>query len=176
MTDLKKAVFLDRDGVINIDTGYIYKPEQVTFVDGIFKLCRNIQKLGYVLVVITNQSGVARGYYTEDDVKNVHNWISHKFLEQGILITSFYYCPYHKDGTIPKYRKESFDRKPKPGMILKASNEHNLNINQSFMVGDKASDRIELEGLKSIIIKSKYTDDDFDVKNFQEIESLLRNY
>lgn len=170
---MKKALFLDRDGVINEDRAYPWKPEQIVFVDGIFNLCRKALDKGYILVVVTNQAGVARGYFTENDVKKLHEWMSGKFMEQGIEISAFYYCPYHPKGVTEQYRKDSDCRKPAPGMVLKAVEDFGIDISRSLMVGDKPSDRIKLEGLKSVIIKSNYTGEDYDVESLLDIESLL---
>ena len=96
-----------------------------------------------------------------------------KFREQGIDIAGFYYCPFHKDGVIAEYKEDSFNRKPKPGMILQAVKDLDLNIRQSIMIGDKPSDRIELEGLRSIIIKSKYTNGDYDVEHLGDLLKMF---
>ena len=169
----RKAIFLDRDGVINKDSAYPYKPEHITFTDGIFKFCITALKRGYILVVVTNQAGVAKGHYSEGDVISLHKWMGRKFREQGIEIAAFYYCPYHIDGIVPEYQKDSEDRKPKPGMFFQASKDLGIDIKNSIMVGDKLTDRIELEDLKSIIIKSKYTGDNYDVVSLEEVEKML---
>lgn len=169
-----KALFLDRDGVINEDCEYPYKPEQIRFLDGIFLLCQRAVEKGYLLIVVTNQAGVAKGYFTEDDVKFIHNWISDQFLLHGIKITAFYYCPFHPNAKIPEYRKSSDLRKPSPGMILLAASEYDIDLASSFMLGDKPSDRIRLPQLKSFIIKSKYTsDNEFDIESLSQMERLL---
>ncbi len=170
---MKKAVFLDRDGVIIVDKGYIYKKEDVEFVDGIFDFCKNIQDKEYLIIVITNQSGVARGYYTEQNVQELHEWMSDIFLEKGIAIAGFYYCPFHTEATVEKYKEDSEMRKPNPGMILKAADDFNIAIEQSFMIGDQPSDRIKLDDLKSIILKSKYSKESFDANDFNEALSLI---
>ena len=169
----KRALFLDRDGVINEDTAYPHKPEHITFRKGIFKFCKTALKKGYIIVVVSNQAGVAKGYYSEDDVIALHKWMNSKFREQGIEIAGFYYCPYHIDGTVPEYKKYSANRKPKPGMFLQASKDLGIDIKNSIMVGDKLTDRIELEDLKSIIIKSKYTGNNYDVESIKEAEKIL---
>ncbi len=170
---LKKAVFLDRDGVINEDTAYPHKPEHIKFIKGIFELCKSSLDLGYILVVITNQAGVAKGYFSEDDVKSLHKWMDNKFCEQGIEIAGFYYCPFHKEGTIPAYKKDSDFRKPKPGMLLQASNELGIDLKKSIMIGDKPSDKIELEGLKTIILKSKYTGNTYNAEDLETVRKMI---
>lgn len=168
-----KAVFLDRDGIINEDTGYVAKPHEVTFIDGIFDFCTKVQQKGYLLIVITNQSGVARGYFSENDVDALHTWMKQEFAKKGVTITHFYYCPYHKDGLIKYYKKDSDFRKPNPGMVLLAAKEYNIDINKSVMIGDKYSDRIKLEGLKSFIIKSKYTTKGYDFESIDQVLDMI---
>lgn len=137
---MKKALFLDRDGVINQDVSYLSQPRDFQFLDGIFDLCRTAQEKGYLIIVVTNQSGIARGYYTESDFLSLTNWMCAKFEEQGITISKVYYCPFHPERGVGPYRRESEDRKPKPGMILKASDEFTLNLDASILIGDKDSD------------------------------------
>lgn len=131
-----KALFLDRDGVINIDKGYVYKIEDFEFVDGIFELCSYYLQQGFLLFVVTNQSGIARGYYTEDDFKILTEWMLNQFKNRGIILTKVYYCADHPDFTGPSER-----RKPNPGMLLEAADEFELDLTQSVMIGDKESDR-----------------------------------
>lgn len=168
-----KVIFLDRDGVVNEDTGYPCKPEHIKFTKSIFKFCKTALSKGYILVIISNQAGVAKGYFSEDDVRFLHKWMDNKFREQGIEISGFYYCPFHKDGVIPAYKKDSDMRKPKPGMILQAAKELNIDIKRSIMVGDKISDRINLNGLQSIIIKSKYTSENYDAESLESVEKMI---
>jgi D-glycero-D-manno-heptose 1,7-bisphosphate phosphatase len=168
-----KALFLDRDGVINVDTKYLHKSEDVIFVDGIFELCRAAELKGYLLIVVTNQAGIARGYFTEEDVKILHEWMTEKFAEQGITLTAFYYSPFHPEGVIEEYKKDSDCRKPKPGLFIKAAREHNIDITRSIMIGDKPSDRIQLEGLTSVVIKSRYSKETFDFENILDVIKIL---
>jgi D-glycero-D-manno-heptose 1,7-bisphosphate phosphatase len=136
----QKALFLDRDGVINHEIGYLHRPEDVRFVDGIFSLCRTAQSLGYALVVVTNQSGIARGLYTPAEFDALMQWMSQQFAQQGITLTAVYHCPYHPTHGIGEYQRESDDRKPAPGMILRAARDHDLDLAQSILVGDRCSD------------------------------------
>lgn len=170
---MNKALFLDRDGVINVDVRYPYLPEHIRFCDGIFDVCTIAQQRGYMLIVVTNQAGVAKGYYTENDVNKLHEWMWEKFSEKSITITAFYYCPYHEKGTVNPYNVSSECRKPNPGMILQAVREHNIDLSKSIIVGDKQSDRINLPGLRSIIIKSQYATDNYNVKTLYEVITLL---
>ena len=135
-----KALFLDRDGVINVDKHHVYRIEDCEFVDGMFDLCREYKKNGYLIIVVTNQAGIAKGIYTENDYFKFRDYIHKEFEKQGCSIDGEYFCPYHKDGTIEKYKKDSFDRKPNPGMIIKAQNDFNIDLSQSVLIGDKQSD------------------------------------
>ncbi len=137
---MNKALFLDRDGVINVDNNYVYRIEDFVFIDGIFDLCSHAQILGYKLVVITNQAGIGRGYYTIEDYQNLTSWMVKQFAERSVRIERVYYCPYHPTAGIGKYKTDSFDRKPNPGMILKAKKELHLDLEKSILIGDKDSD------------------------------------
>ncbi|EWH11191.1 D,D-heptose 1,7-bisphosphate phosphatase [Catenovulum agarivorans DS-2] len=137
---LKPALFLDRDGVINLDTGYTHKISDVKFCSGIFSLCQQAQDLAYKIVVVTNQSGIARGLYTEEDVKILHHWMQQAFSQRGIKLEHFYYCPHHPDYGGTQYQHNCLCRKPQPGMLKRAARELQLDLTQSVMVGDKISD------------------------------------
>lgn len=135
-----KALFLDRDGVINYDYGHVGKIEDFKFIPQIFDICKNAQDDGFILIVITNQAGIAKGFYSEDEFRKLTSWMEGKFLEQGIKITKVYYCPFHIDAIIPQYKIDSFDRKPNPGMILKAIKDYNIDPSQSIFIGDNKTD------------------------------------
>ncbi|MBS4912616.1 MAG: HAD family hydrolase [Veillonella sp.] len=137
---MKKVIFLDRDGVINVDVNYLYRIEDLTFMPGAAEALALAVKSGYELIVVTNQSGVARGYYTEDDVKKLHAYMGDALAAKGAPILQFYYCPHHEKGTVPAYTKACDCRKPKPGMILKAMEEYAVDRSASFLIGDKPSD------------------------------------
>jgi len=136
----KQALFLDRDGVINVDYDYVSCPEQIEFVDGIFDLCRHAHSLDYLIFVVTNQSGIGRGYYTEDDFQRLMNWMRKIFQDQDCPITQVYFCPYHPTKGMGQYQRESNWRKPKPGMILAAAADFKLNLKSSVLVGDRPRD------------------------------------
>ncbi len=136
----RPALFLDRDGVINVETNYVYRIEDFVFIDGIFDLCRNAKSAGMAVVVVTNQAGIGRGYYTEVQFQQLTDWMCARFAEQGVKIDGVYYCPYHAEHGVGKYKAESFDRKPNPGMFLRARDELELTLENSILVGDKASD------------------------------------
>ena len=170
---MKKALFLDRDGVINVDSRYPHKPEHIIFRDGIFSLCLYAASKGYLIIVVTNQAGVAKGYFTEEDVKKLHEWMARQFIKEGVEITAFYYCPYHIKGVIERYRVESGCRKPEPGMILQAGMDFGIDLTKSLMVGDKLSDRIALAELRSIILKSGYVKEGYDIESLEDVYGYL---
>ena len=115
---MRAALFLDRDGVINEDHGYVYRKEDVVFVEGIFDLCRAARARGMAIVVITNQAGIGRGYYTEADFRALSAWMLDEFARRGAPIDRIYHCPDHPEHGLGDYKRDSFDRKPNPGMIL----------------------------------------------------------
>jgi D-glycero-D-manno-heptose 1,7-bisphosphate phosphatase len=135
-----KALFLDRDGVINHDHGYIHKSDNFDFVDGIFDLAYSAHEKNYKLVVITNQAGIGRGYYTEDQFHQLTAWMRQQFLKAGAPISGVYFSPYHPTDGIGRYLKDDFSRKPHPGMILQAQKDLSLDLNRSVLIGDKVSD------------------------------------
>ena len=137
---MNRALFLDRDGVINVDKNYVCRSEDFDFLPGIFDLCRTAQEMRFIPIVITNQAGIGRGFYTEDDFQRLTAWMLERFLEQGVRIGRVYHCPYHPTAAIGAYRRESFDRKPNPGMILRAEDEFALDLTNSVLVGDKDTD------------------------------------
>jgi D-glycero-D-manno-heptose 1,7-bisphosphate phosphatase len=140
MKSLVPALFLDRDGVIHREIGYLSKPEQIEFLPGIFDLCRSAQSRGYCILVITNQSGIARGLYSEDDFHALMHWLSDSFAQEAIRLDGYYFCPHHPEVGVGEYRKDCEDRKPNPGMILRAAREHGIDLENSILVGDRYSD------------------------------------
>lgn len=137
---VQRGLFLDRDGVVNREIGYLYKPSQVEFTAGIFDLCRYAQSRGYKLIIITNQSGIARQLYSEADFHALMRWMSGEFQREHIHVDGYYFCPHHPEFGIGPYRMECPDRKPQPGMILHASGDHGIDLRQSILVGDRCSD------------------------------------
>lgn len=134
------AFFLDRDGVINVDHGYISSPSQFDFVPGVFNACQQIVDAGYKIIIVTNQSGIARGYYTEAVFADLTRWMIATFKQRGIPITDVRYCPHHPVHGKGEYLQQCHCRKPNPGMIIDAAKQHNIDVSQSVMVGDKDSD------------------------------------
>lgn len=132
---MKKALFLDRDGVINVEKKYLYKIDDFEFIDGIFELCNYYQNLGYLIIVVTNQSGISRDYYSQDDFDALSKWMVQEFSKKNIEISKVYFCPHHPDIT-----GECSCRKPKNGMLLKAQKDFGIDLKNSLLVGDKEGD------------------------------------
>lgn len=135
-----KALFLDRDGVINIERRYVHSREEFQFQEGIFELCQAAQSLGLILVVVTNQAGIAREYFTESEFVELTEWMIQEFAWRWIQIARVYYCPFHPIYGVGPYKFDSPDRKPRPGMLLRARIELDLNMSSSIIIGDKWSD------------------------------------
>ena len=135
----KKAIFLDRDGVINKEVNYLYKVENFEFINGIFESCLHFQNLGYIIIIITNQSGISRGFYSDSDYQKLTNWMLEEFSRNGIIIHDTFYCPHGPESTCKC-------RKPNPGMFIKAKNKHNIDMHNAWIIGDKESD---IEAAKS---------------------------
>jgi D-glycero-D-manno-heptose 1,7-bisphosphate phosphatase len=137
---VKRALFLDRDGVINEDRGYVHRVEDFRFIDGIFDTATTARQLGFELVVITNQAGIGRGLYGWPEYERLTDWMSAEFLRRGAGLAAVYACPYHADA-MPRYRVANHpDRKPNPGMLLRAITELGLDAGRSLLIGDKESD------------------------------------
>lgn len=135
-----KALFLDRDGVINLDSGYVSKVEEIEFTEGIFDLARIVVSLGYRIVVVTNQSGIGRGYFTEVEFHELMEWMRQKFSVEGCPIDGVYFSPFHPTDGIGEYKKDSEMRKPNPGMFLQAIRDFSLDASKCVLVGDRLSD------------------------------------
>jgi D-glycero-D-manno-heptose 1,7-bisphosphate phosphatase len=136
----RRGLFLDRDGVINREVGYLSTAAEVEFVDGIFSLCRTAQRLGYRLMVVTNQAGIARGYYTEADYQAVMVWMRGEFVREGVELDAVYHCPFHPEHGIGEYKREHEDRKPGTGMLRRGAKEFGLDLSECVLVGDRCSD------------------------------------
>ena len=137
---MNKAVFLDRDGTINKDVGYLSKIDEFEFLPGVFETLAHLQKLGYLLIIITNQSGIGRGYYTDEDYNKLNNWMISEFKKRGIIITKTYYCPHYIGSSFSKYNVDCNCRKPKTGLFFLAAKENNIDFSKSICVGDSLRD------------------------------------
>ena len=180
-----KAIFLDRDNTLIEDPGYISNPDQVKLLSGVSKALAELRKMGYLLIVVTNQSAVARGIVTENVLEEIHERMTSLLTHEGAYLDKIYYCPYHPDGIVPKYRKESNLRKPQPGMILRAADELDIDLHNSWMVGNSPRDITAglSAGCKTILIVSsvnptilKPTDPRPDEKavNIKEVVNIIK--
>jgi len=133
----RPALFLDRDGVINVEKHYLHKIADFEFIEGIFELCKHYQERGYLIIVVTNQSGIARGYYSERDFEVLTEWMIDVFRQKGINITALYHCPHH-----PDISGVCSCRKPEPGMLLEAAETYDIDLEHSLLVGDSERDII----------------------------------
>lgn len=136
----KKAVFFDRDGVLNVDSGYLHSMDQLQWIDGARETIAWLTGEGWLTFVVTNQSGVARGYYSEQDVRNLHLEMNKAFKQYGGRITEFYYCPHLPGAIVSRYNKVCSCRKPAPGMILEAMQKYGLSTERCFLFGDGERD------------------------------------
>jgi D-glycero-D-manno-heptose 1,7-bisphosphate phosphatase len=136
----RRAAFLDRDGVVNLDHGYVFRQQDFQFVPGTLAAAAALAARGFVLVVVTNQSGIGRGLYTEQDVAVLHAWMRQQFAGAGAAVAGVYYCPHHPVDATGQYRVECDCRKPAPGLLLRASHELDLDLARSVLFGDKESD------------------------------------
>ena len=137
-----KTIFLDRDGVINKEVGYLHRIEDFIFIDGIFEACLSFKKLDYQIIIISNQSGIARGYFTLFDYEKLTKWMLNQFSKKNISILDAFFCPHG-----PKSKCSC--RKPQPGMLVDAKNKYNIDLEKSWMIGDKETD-IEAANLAGI--------------------------
>ena len=138
----KKVVFLDRDGVINSDLGYVHKPDQIEWLPGLFEFCFKAQNADFGLIVVTNQSGIARGYFSEDTFLYLTRWLHREFQKRGVVLSSTWYCPHHPEFGDNLKNPTCACRNPLPGLLLAAARHHQLDLSNSIMIGDKASDII----------------------------------
>jgi len=137
---LRRAAFLDRDGVINVDRGYVYRPDQFEFIDGVLEGAATLRRLGFALVIISNQSGIGRGLYSEADLDALNRWMLCEFEQRSIHIDGVFHCPHHPTEALGRYRCECDCRKPAAGMLLQAARELKLDLQRSVLFGDRASD------------------------------------
>ena len=166
-----KTIFLDRDGVVNKEVRYLYKLSDFEFIDGIFDACLYFQKLGYKIVIVTNQSGIARGYYNENDYMKLTEWMLGQFNDNGINILDTFYCPHD-----PEENCEC--RKPKPGMLIEAKDKYNIGMKDSWMIGDKETDieAANLAGINNtILVRSGHLVDESKSNSKFTIDSIKQS-
>ena len=161
----KKIIYLDRDGVINEDFGYVSKIENFKFINGVFEACKEFLTLGYELIVVTNQSGIGRNYYSEDEFLELTKYMRNEFKKEDIDILNVYYCPHNPD-------EDCSCRKPKAGMILQSLNDFEIDLNNSWLIGDKISD-IECAKNANIPNRILINENIVDSKDFLLAKSLL---
>ena len=135
-----KALFLDRDGVINHNFGYVYRIDEFKFIDGIFDLVCAAKKKEYLIIIVTNQAGIGRGLYTEANFLALMEWVKIKFDEKNIPIDDIFFSPFHPEAGIGEYKKDSYLRKPNPGMLFNAQKKYKIDLSKSIIVGDNISD------------------------------------
>ena len=152
----RPAVFLDRDGVLNVDHDYVHRPDQIDWTPGAIIAVRRLNELGYRVVVVTNQAGVAHGHYEEEAVHALHAWMRDELAKYGAFIDVFYHCPYHPEGKVERFRLSHIDRKPGPGMILRALTDLEIDKDRSFLIGDKQTDiaAAEAAGIPGFLFSS----------------------
>jgi len=163
-----KTIFLDRDGVINKDIGYLFKIDDFEFIKGVFEACRHFHQLDYKIIIISNQSGIARGYYNANDYHKLTKWMLDQFNHNSIKILDTFFCPH-----IPNFCCDC--RKPKPGMLLEAKNKYNINMQNSWMIGDKETDikAANLAGINNtILVRSGHSIDESNSKSRFIIDSI----
>ncbi len=154
--NIEPVLFLDRDGIINIDKDYVYKISEIEWVEETIHLMKWWTELGRKIVILTNQSGIARGMYSIEELNQLHQEMN-KFLQTNkINILQWEYCPYHTKGTVAEYAKNSLFRKPNPGMLLKVGRNIQIDFQKSFMIGDNITDQLLVPGLKSLIIRGRH--------------------
>ena len=170
----EKVIFFDRDGILNVDYGYVCDPEKFEFVEGIIETLKYLQK-NYKFIIVTNQGGIAKGMYTFEQMSEMNEYLLEKYNQQGIKFEKVYYCSHHPD-------EKCSCRKPESGMFEQAMKDFDIDVSQSWTIGDKETDCIagKKVGTKTILLKSKYTDDkensphvDYLIENLIEIKNLI---
>ena len=178
----RPAVFLDRDGTINVEVGYLSRPEDLRLINGSAGAVRRLNEAGFLVVVVSNQSGVARGYFSEEAVERVNEAMERRLRRRGARLDAIYYCPHHPEGVVDRYRRECGCRKPAPGMVRRAQEDLGIDVPRSYVVGDHRGDILLAKnvGARSILVTTGHgadeiekltgdgTQPDFIVKNLAE--------
>ena len=172
-----KTIFLDRDGVINKEVGYLHKIQDFEFINGVFEACLYFQLLDYQIIIVTNQSGIGRGYYDEDAFHVVNNWMLNQFKNQGINILDVFFCPHSPESNCDC-------RKPKPGMFNQASDKYNIDMKKSWMIGDKEADIMAANAAgiqNTLLVKSGHQIDEknskakFILDSIKQVAEVIKN-
>jgi D-glycero-D-manno-heptose 1,7-bisphosphate phosphatase len=166
-----KTIFLDRDGVINKEVEYLFRIADFEFIEGVFDTCLYFQQLDYKIIIISNQSGIARGYYNENDYQKLTEWMLGQFNDKGINILDIFYCPHSPESTCNC-------RKPKPGMLIEAKNKYNISMKDSWMIGDKETDieAANLAGItNTILVRSGHLIDESNPNSKFTIDSIKQS-
>ena len=172
-----KTIFLDRDGVINEEVNYLHEIKNFKFIDGVFEACLHFQKLNYEIIITSNQSGIARGYFSESDYIKLTKWMLDEFNQKNISILDTFYCPHGPDS-------KCYCRKPQPGMLIEAERKHNINMQDSWMIGDKESDIVAANNAgisNTILVRSGHYVDElnssssFIINSIKDSENFIKD-
>ena len=161
---MNKALFLDRDGILNIDRAYVYRYQDIVWVDGIIELIQFANNEGFKVIILTNQSGVSQGKYQEADILKLHVQMDYFLKEKKAFVDDWFYCMEY----------DSHRRKPRPGMMIEARDKHNIDLTKSYMIGDKASDVLEIAGPKTFLLRGNYPLEEIEKNKTAEIFSSLQ--
>ncbi|EQC46332.1 D,D-heptose 1,7-bisphosphate phosphatase [Bacteriovorax sp. Seq25_V] len=170
--EYRKAVFLDRDGVINIDHGYVYQPEKLDLIPGVIDFLQICEASNILKLVVTNQAGVARGLFTEADVAHFHDVICERLSKEGITIDAIEIAPYHFQNGHGDYKKHSFTRKPGIAMVYKHLYRFSVDLSQSWMIGDKPSDILNIDLLNYLLLRGDYNLSPYDSMVYDDFEGI----
>ncbi|CAH0291417.1 D,D-heptose 1,7-bisphosphate phosphatase [bacteria symbiont BFo1 of Frankliniella occidentalis] len=157
MADKVPAIFLDRDGTINVDHGYVSEIDNFEFIDGVIDAMRELKRMGFALVLVTNQSGIARGMFSEDQFMQLTEWMDWSLADRDVDLDGIYFCPHHPEAIVEELRQSCDCRKPEPGMLLTAQQELNIDMASSYMVGDKIEDMLAAKAAgvgKKVLVRS----------------------
>jgi len=157
VADKVPAIFLDRDGTINVDHGYVSEIDNFEFIDGVIDAMRELKRMGFALVLVTNQSGIARGMFSEDQFMQLTEWMDWSLADRDVDLDGIYFCPHHPEAIVEELRQSCDCRKPEPGMLLTAQQELNIDMASSYMVGDKIEDMLAAKAAgvgKKVLVRS----------------------
>lgn len=154
----RRAVFLDRDGTINEEREYLHRVEEFAFIPGVPEAIRDLRRAGFLVIVVTNQSGIGRGYYDEAALARLHAHMDSELAREGAAVDAYYFCPHHPKHGVGDYRRECDCRKPLPGMLLAAAREWHVDLDASYLVGDKLADveAAQAAGCRPILVRTGY--------------------